>query len=218
MTSEVRDLLAYDELRRESSALMVVVTVRRPIIVLGSRQGLDLLAPGVDPTSVRRRRGGGGAVLAQPGDLWVDWWIPPSDPRWDADVRRSAVAAGQWWRAALAPLTPGDVVVYDGPLEGAAAHQVACFAGRGPGEVFVDGRKAVGLTQWRVREGILLSSVLPAADSAELVGLLADPPDGLAAALTHATTRSLGLDDRDEVIGRLADASGRWTRRDRHLD
>jgi hypothetical protein len=35
---------------------------------------------------------------------------------------------------------------------------LVCFAGRGPGEVFQSGRKLVGLTQWRSREGALFSS------------------------------------------------------------
>ena len=35
---------------------------------------------------------------------------------------------------------------------------LVCFAGRGPGEVFAGGRKVVGLSQWRSREGALFSS------------------------------------------------------------
>ena len=33
-----------------------------------------------------------------------------------------------------------------------------CFAGRGPGEVLHHGRKLMGLSQWRSREGALFST------------------------------------------------------------
>ena len=36
--------------------------------------------------------------------------------------------------------------------------ELVCFAGRGPGEVFHGGRKLVGLSQWRSRQGALFSS------------------------------------------------------------
>ena len=39
-----------------------------------------------------------------------------------------------------------------------ALGDLVCFAGRGPGEVFQGGRKVVGLSQWRAREGALFSS------------------------------------------------------------
>src|SRR5581483_10309204 len=32
-----------------------------------------------------------------------------------------------------------------------------CFSGRGPGEVFFEGHKVVGLSQWRSRQGALFS-------------------------------------------------------------
>ena len=50
---------------------------------------------------------------------------------------------------------------------------VVCFAGRGPGEVFVGRRKVVGLSQWRARQGALFSSCAYLRwDAAVLAGLL----------------------------------------------
>jgi lipoate---protein ligase len=55
---------------------------------------------------------------------------------------------------------------------------LVCFAGRGPGEVLHRGRKVMGLSQWRSREGALFSTCAYAHwDPAPLVELLevADP-------------------------------------------
>ncbi|HEV2428118.1 MAG TPA: hypothetical protein VGS61_07860, partial [Acidimicrobiales bacterium] len=144
------------------------------------------------------------------GDLWVDWWIPAGDPRYDPDPRAAAARAGGWWAHALAPRVAGAVTVADGAYEPGPGRGVACFSGVGPGEVLVDGRKAVGVTQWRVREGTLLSTLLPATSTLEVVDLLASPPAGLADALDHATLPELGLDDSAALVSDLA-GSGPWS-------
>ena len=150
-------------------------------------------------------------MLLRPEDVWVDWWLPSDSPRWSSDLRESSIEVGRRWCSVLQSRTAGEVTVHEGALEGASEFRVACFAGRGPGEVFVDGRKAVGITQWRVREGSLVSSALSAGDSALLVGALADPPPGLLAALDHHTTASLGLDDPASLIDELAGLDGPWS-------
>ena len=216
MTDEIEELYDYDALRQLSSPAMMIVQLVEPIFVLGSSQPLQVLKDlrSSDP-AIRRRRGGGGVVLMQPGDLWVDWWIPRNDVRWCYDVRASSVKVGFWWHDALAECTGGMKEVHSGPLEGDESHRVACFAGRGPGEVFVDDRKAVGLTQWRVREGVFLSTVLHAHSSTPLLHCLREVPPGLAAALKHHTTASLQLTDAEAVLTRLQRASGNC--RVRHL-
>ena len=78
---------------------------------------------------------------------------------------------GQWWADVLSDVVDGDVTVHDGPLEGDPAYRLVCFAGRGPGEVFVDDKKAVGVTQWRVREGIFVSTVMHAHASDDVLAL-----------------------------------------------
>jgi len=217
VTGPPGELFDYDELRRRAAATMTAVEVDAPLVVLGSGQTLDDLRARGAGQVVRRRRGGGGVVLIQPGDLWIDWWIPPADERWTGDVRASAIAAGRWWRDALARSVEGAVEVHEGALEGATAHRAACFAGRGPGEVFVNGRKAVGVAQWRVREGTLVTSVLPARPSAALVDLLAEAPPGLAAALDHHTHATLGLTDLRALRADLDRISGPWTTLHRRL-
>jgi hypothetical protein len=83
---------------------------------------------------------------------------------------------------------------------------VACFAGRGPGEIFVDGRKVVGVSQWRVREGAFVSTVLHADSSSPLLDILYDVPDGLGDALNHHVVGSLGLNG-DDVTTALIEQS-----------
>jgi hypothetical protein len=89
--------------------------------------------------------------------------------------------------------------------------ELVCFAGRGPGEVFVGDRKLVGLSQWRSREGALFSSCAYVRwDPRPMVELfnLDDPTrGGLADDLASA---GIGLLDVEESLvvgdlGRLRD-------------
>lgn len=190
---------------------MFVVRLDQPLLVLGGSQSVDVLdVASVGTLSIRRRRGGGGLVLLQPDDLWIDWWIPASDQRWSGDVRVSSLSAGRWWADALGGLVDGVISVHEGSLVGEPAHRVVCFAGRGPGEVFVNDRKAVGLTQWRVREGVFLSTVLARHRSEPIVDLLAAAPAGLTEALDHHDMASLGMDDPEAIVSRLETAGGSW--------
>lgn len=217
MRDPVEELYDYGAVRKLDQATMFVVRLDAPTLVLGGSQPLEVLdLARVSDTPVRRRRGGGGLVLLQPGDIWVDWWLPSHDPRWDADVHVSSLRAGGWWRDTLRTLVPGDVGLHEGALEGALAHRVLCFAGRGPGEVFVDGRKAVGVTQWRVREGIFLSTVLHANASAPAIEFLRDVPPGLLDVLDHHVLGSLGISEPDRLIETLGTRSGPWQLR-QHL-
>ena len=95
-------------------------------------------------------------------------------------------------------------------LEGDQAYRVVCFAGRGPGEVFVDERKTVGLTQWRVREGVFLSTVLHAEATSDVLDYLAVVPEGLSDALDHQALASLEQADGATIVARLREVSGSW--------
>lgn len=128
--------------------------VDRPALVLGSTQGAQAVdaaraeALGVE---VVRRRSGGGAVLLEPGAvLWVDVVVPAGDPLWQDDVGRAAWWLGERWRSALAEQGwAGEV--HRGGLDAGAWGSLLCFAGLGPGEVVVGGRKVVGVSQRRRR-------------------------------------------------------------------
>ena len=218
MNDRLSELYDYDELRTEAEATMYVVRPSRPTLVLGSTQSLNLLdTEQVGDVPVRRRRGGGGLVLLQPDDLWIDWWIPADDPRWRSDVHASSRMVGQWWADVLTDVLDGVITVHDGPLEGDPAYRLVCFAGRGPGEVFLDDKKAVGITQWRVREGIFVSTVMHAHASNDVLRFLRVVPEGLERALAHQVLSSFTGLSRERVIAALRHTSGPWRERVRDL-
>jgi lipoate-protein ligase A len=157
-----RSLFDVERFRTQTRRIAVAREVTRPTLVLGSTQPTSL----VDADAVRehtvdlaRRRGGGGAVYLGPGEqLWIDAWIPRSDPLWLVDVSAAAEWVGTWWTKALAVLGQHDFEVHLGRSVPGESGDLVCFAGRGPGEVFQGARKVVGLSQWRAREGALFSS------------------------------------------------------------
>lgn len=122
-----------------------------------------------------RRRSGGGAVLVVPEDtVWIDVILPVSDPLWDADVVRSSWWLGEVWAAALGDLGLQHGVVHRGRLRASQWSSMCCFAGLGPAEVVVGGRKVVGIAQRRTRYGALFQCAVPLALRAgELCALLA---------------------------------------------
>lgn len=133
-----------------------VLEVDGPSLVLGSSQPVDLVdservaAAGV---AVARRRSGGGAVYLDPGrQVWVDLLVPRGDRLWDDDVVRAANWAGELWRAVAASLAGEPASVHRGGSVGGRWGRLICFAGLGPAEVTVGGRKVVGISQRRSRD------------------------------------------------------------------
>ena len=108
--------------------------------------------------------------------------------------------------------------MHEGPLEGDDAHRVVCFAGRGPGEVFVNDRKAVGVTQWRVREGVFVSTVLHAEPTADVLDYLKFVPAGLADALDHHALSTLESVDAASTLAQLRAVSAPSHRTDVIID
>jgi len=154
-----------EQFRAERRRVAVVREVAHPTLVLGSTQPADLVSPAAlrdRSVELVRRRGGGGAVYLEPGShLWIDAWIPREDVLWAHDVSVAAEWVGQWWVEALVRVGvggQGGLSVHTGRSVPGALGDLVCFAGRGPGEVFVDDRKIVGVSQWRSREGALFSS------------------------------------------------------------
>lgn len=172
---------------------VVIRDLTVPVLVLGSVQPDDVVDHGAGVTVVRRRSGGG-AVLVEPGGtLWVDVTVPAGDPLWDPDVRRSFHWLGEAWTAALGRLGI-EAAWHDGGLESTPWSRLICFAGLGPGEVTVAGRKVVGLSQRRTRAGSLFQCLaLLEWDPAAVVGLLALAPDKAAAALADVAGRAAGV-------------------------
>jgi len=176
-----------------------VVEVTGPALVLGSTQR-PVEVPGVE---VVRRRSGGGAVWVAPGDpLWVDVDLARDDPRWEDDVGRSFLWLGQAWADALAELGVA-AEVHEGAFEPGRWGRQVCFAGRGPGEVFVGGRKVVGIAQRRTRSGARFQcAALRSWDPDPLLGAVVPPDADLAGVAT-----GLGL-DVDRVLASVVHLLG----------
>lgn len=178
--------------------VVAVLAVDRPALVLGSTQpesdvdGAALADAGIE---LVRRRSGGGAVLLRPAEaLWVDVELPAGDELWDDDVGRSFHWLGRVWAGALADLGV-EADVHTGPLLTSPWSRLVCFGGLGPGEVTVDGRKVVGISQRRTRAGARLQSVvLGRWEPRELVDLLTLGPERAARAEADLLGRARGLD------------------------
>ncbi len=151
-----------------------------PALVLGSTQA-DTVADhdacwraGVE---VVRRRSGGGAVLLTLGDVvWIDVVLPAGDPLWADDVGVAAHWLGAAWADALAAGGLAGATVHRDRLVRTPWSDLVCFAGLGPGEVTVAGRKVVGISQRRTRHAARFQcAALIRWDPSPLVPLLSPP-------------------------------------------
>jgi lipoate-protein ligase A len=212
---------AFDQVRGSAAALhgldplaepggrrVAVLEVDRPALVLGSTQPDDvvdrnaLAAAGVE---LVRRRSGGGAVLLRPGDsLWVDVVLPRADPLWDDDVTRAPRWLGRAWAAALGELGLA-ATVHEAGLVRTRWSTLVCFAGWGPGEVAVDGRKAVGVAARRGRAGARFQCGLGRTwDPSPLLDLFVLDPAERAEGRRDLAEAAVGVDrPHPEVVGAL---------------
>lgn len=133
------------------------------------REGLDLV----------RRKSGGGAVLVEPGDIaWVDVVLPKADALWLDDVGRAFHWLGATWKKALESAGVENVTMHDGAMLNSEWSRKICFAGLGPGECLVDGKKVLGISQKRTREAAWFQcSVFFAFRTDRLVSLLNASPE-----------------------------------------
>jgi len=166
-----------------------LLAVDSPALVLGSTQPAPAaVSHGLD---VARRHSGGGAVLATPDVVWIDVFVPAADGLWSADVGRAFGWLGQVWLEVLAEVGVAGAACHDGALVRTRWSDAVCFAGLGPGEVTVAGRKVVGISQRRRRDGALFQCAallawdpqptvealgLPASAAAELATVAAGLP------------------------------------------
>ena len=132
-------------------------------------------------------------MLVRPGELlWVDVLMPSDDLCWEADVGRSFHWLGRAWVDALREVGV-ESSWHDGPMICTPWCRQVCFAGIGPGEVTVDGRKVVGLAQRRTRAGALFQcAALLRWDPDEMLRLL--DLDGEAAAALPTLAAPLPVD------------------------
>lgn len=158
-------------------------TVERPLLVLGSTQPadhVDQAACAARGVEVVRRHSGGGAVLLEPGRvLWVDVVVPSGDPLWEDDVGRSFLWLGRVWAAALGKVGFAGAEVHRDRLVTTRWSRQVCFAGVGPGEITLAGRKVVGMAQRRNRDGALFhcAALLAWAPASVLDLLVLSPSD-----------------------------------------
>jgi len=175
--------------------------------VLGSTQqdgSVDHAAAARLGVDVVRRRSGGGGVLLWPGEhLWLDVVVPRGNPLWHDDLGAAMWWLGDVWAEALRSLGLAPDV-HHGALVSAPWSAVVCFAGLGAGEVHTGGRKLVGISQRRTRDGARLQSMChlhwrpevhaalitaPRPSAGELAGLVAvvpAPAAAVEAAVEHA--------------------------------
>jgi lipoate-protein ligase A len=207
--SSPQSLFDVDPFRTEPGRLVIQREVDRPTLVLGSTQPTELVAPWVlreRGVELARRRGGGGAVFLRPGDhIWMDAWIPRDDPLWAHDVSRAAEWVGAWWTAALEDLGAHGFEVHIGRSVPGEHGELVCFAGRGPGEVLHAGRKVVGLSQWRSREGALFSCcAYDRWDPSGLMELLDVDDLARASVVSDLRAAALGVGELEPAISDIA--------------
>ena len=166
--------------------------VAQGALVLGSSQSEEL----VDADALQRRglelvkrRSGGGAVLVvSESVVWIDVFIPRDDPLWESDVGKSALWLGEVWQATLLGFGIA-AEVHQGPYQPSDWGELICFAGRASGEVFVDGKKSVGISQRRTRQGARFQTALARQwDITDLSSLLNLPLEGRSRLETETAT------------------------------
>ncbi|WP_428122817.1 lipoyl protein ligase domain-containing protein [Candidatus Poriferisodalis sp.] len=178
--------MPHDRRRRVS-----VLRPRRSALVLGSAEpnpfGHSASRGSNASWDLVRRRSGGGAVWLDPQlCTWIDVFVPAADPLWRADVGSAFGWLGKRLAQAFSSLGV-QADVHEGAYEPGG---LVCFASRGPGEVLVENRKLVGISQRRARQG---SRFQCAWYTHFELGPLSELLDARTAALTH--DRAIGWVD-----------------------
>jgi lipoate---protein ligase len=167
------------ELPERAVRCVRVSMVERPALVLGSTQRDDIVdrrAAARAGVEVVRRRSGGGAVLLEPdAHVWIDVAIPAGDGLWTDDVSRSFHWLGEVWVGALDSVAVRGATLHTAAMCHTKLSRLICFAGVGPGEVSLDGAKAVGISQRRSRAGARFQSLVLGGWNPELLVALLAP-------------------------------------------
>lgn len=133
---------------------IITYDLTHPAVVLGSTQPIDVLdhdAVNAAGLHVARRRSGGGYVVLIPGEfLWVDVILPRQDVRSVDDVEQATWWLGSAWKSWLIDLDmAGEWTMRDRGVSDPELGRLVCFAAAGPGELFLDGQKVIGISQHR---------------------------------------------------------------------
>jgi lipoate-protein ligase A len=182
--------------------------ITAPALVLGSTQDqsiVDVEACRRHGVEVVRRRSGGGAVLLRPGEVtWIDVIVPAGAPGWSDDVHGPMTWLGRGLADAITATTGiDDLVVHDAAMVTTPWSRLVCFDGVGAGEVLLDGRKLVGISQRRTRHAARLQCCWYSAyDPADLVELLAPAQRPEPGALASVATLPAVV--ADDVVAALA--------------
>ena len=134
-----------------------VIEPKDSCLVLGkSQRGRDFLNSSYleeQNINLTVRQSGGGSVLVSPDDmLWVDIFIPKESKFWIADIAKASIWIGRIWHDALERLGI-ECSLFDESFSRSEASDLICFIGRAPGELFIDNRKILGISQRRSKFG-----------------------------------------------------------------
>lgn len=144
-------------------------------------------------------------MWVEPGVGWFELFVPAGDPLWTADVGRAFLFAGDLCADAFEALIGRRPEVHRGRLQPSSWSHLACFAGIGPGEVLVEGRKLVGFTQRRTRAGSRFAGIVYDRWSpAKLLGRLRLDPATAQRALADLVPIGIGLADLAPVAAQRA--------------
>ncbi len=160
-----------------------------PALILGSASPDPFR--GTRPGLVRRRSGGGLVWLDPAISTWVDVFVPAGDALWRSDVGQAFHWLGRTLAAAISDLGV-PATMHSGPYEAGPSDGLVCFGSLGPGEIVAAGRKLIGISQRRTREGCRFQCV--GYEQFEL-GPMASALDSAAAA--QVCDRAVGWADLD---------------------
>jgi len=156
-------------------------TPKQSALVLGSTQDLSVinstecLKRGVE--IVKRRSGGGAVLLSSETTVWIDVVLPATHELSVSDIGQAPLWLGKLFQRVLIDLGVADLTLHETAMEKTDWSTLICFAGRGPGEVFMnDGRKVVGISQRRTREWVRFQIVVSLAWRPEIFLALLNAP------------------------------------------
>lgn len=133
--------------------------VVRPALVLGSSQRRILESTDLDaksPFEVCVRDSGGGAVLLEPeSQLWVGVYVRPDDPLVQLEISKSFDWLADASLAALGQLGIDIAQKFDGVPVWTPLSRALCFGGISHGELSIEGRKMVGISQRRSKDWVI---------------------------------------------------------------